>query len=59
MVAEDFFLDPAQGGPNSRHLRDDVDAISILLNHARESANLACYAAEAFKAGGFGCLLHT
>ena len=58
MVAQHLLLDPAQGGPNSGELRDDVDAVPVLLDHARDSANLALDAAEAFPAGCLGVILH-
>lgn len=40
MVAQNFLLDPAQGGANRRDLRDDVDTIAILLHHAGQAADL-------------------
>ena len=41
MVAQDFLLDPAQGGARRRNLRDHVNAITVILDHAGEAANLA------------------
>jgi hypothetical protein len=35
VLAQDFFLDTFQRRAHSRDLRDDVDAVTILLDHAR------------------------
>ena len=41
MVGEDFLLRPSKRGSNSRNLRNDVDAIAVILNHAGEAPDLA------------------
>jgi len=41
MVCEDFLLRPSKRGSNSRNLRNDVDAIAVILNHAGEASDLA------------------
>ena len=41
MIAQDFFFQPSQCGPDRRNLSDDVDAIPILLEHAANITNLA------------------
>ena len=51
MVTQDLFLDPAQGRTCRSDLCDDVDAVSILLHHAREAPHLTFYAAQAFQTG--------
>ncbi len=41
MVAQHFLLDAAQRRAHGGNLRDDVDAIAVLLDHAREPAHLS------------------
>src|SRR4051812_29848889 len=48
VVLQNLFLDPAQRGAHRRDLRDDIDAVAVLLDHFREAANLALDPAEAF-----------
>jgi hypothetical protein len=48
VIPQDFFLGAAQGGTHRRDLRDDVDAVAILVDHARQAANLTFDAAETF-----------
>ena len=40
VVAQDLILDAPQGGANRGDLRDDVDAVTVLLDHPREPAHL-------------------
>ena len=47
MVAQDFLLDAAQCGTHRCDLRDDVDAVTVGLDHAGKPAHLAFDAAEA------------
>ena len=58
VVAKDFLLDPSQRRPNGRDLRDDVDAVAVLVDHAREAAHLPLDAAQALQARWFGRLVH-
>ena len=37
VVAQDLLLDPPQRGAHRRNLRDDVDAVAVLLDHARRA----------------------
>lgn len=48
VVAKHFLLQSPQRRPHGGDLGDDVDTITILLDHARETAHLALDAAEAF-----------
>jgi P-type Cu+ transporter len=53
MIAQDFLLETPQRCPYRRNLRDDVDAIAIVLDHARDAAHLALDAIQPLPA----CLL--
>src|SRR5687767_3085126 len=46
MIAQDFLLDPAQRGAHRGNLRDDVDAVAVFLDHAREPPRLPLDALE-------------
>jgi hypothetical protein len=46
MVLQNFPLDPAQRGTNGSKLRYHVDAVAVLLDHARKAADLAFDPAE-------------
>ena len=48
VVAQDFLLDAAQRRAHRADLRDDVDAVAVVLDHAREAAHLALDAVEPF-----------
>lgn len=52
VVAQDVALNPAQRGGDRRDLRDDVDAITILVHHARKAAHLAFDPIESLAARG-------
>src|SRR5688572_25278078 len=41
VLAQNLFLDPAQRRAHGRDLRDDVDAVAVLVHHAGEAAHLA------------------
>ncbi len=56
MVAQDFLLDAAQRRAHRGDLRDDVDAIAVVLDHAGEPAHLALDAVEPFAASTPCCL---
>src|SRR5688572_18266635 len=46
VVAQDLLLDPAQRRAHRRNLGDDVDTVTVLLDHAREAAHLSLDALE-------------
>jgi len=58
VLSQDLLLDTPQRGAHRRDLRDDVDAVAVIFNHAREAPHLAFDAAEASKTGGFVKLAH-
>jgi hypothetical protein len=41
VIVEDLFLQSPQRGANRRDLRNDVDAITVVLDHARDPAHLS------------------
>src|SRR5215510_13694302 len=58
VVAQDLLLDPAQRSAHRRELRDHVDAVAVVHDHAGEPAHLALDAAQPLEAGGLGFTLH-
>jgi len=58
MIAQDLLLDAPQRRAYGRNLRDDIDAVSVFLDHAGKAANLALDAIEALQARRFGVLAH-
>ena len=50
MVLQQSFFGAAQGRPNRGYLRDDVDAVSILVDHPHQAANLTFNPAQPFTA---------
>jgi len=58
VIAQHLVLDAAQRGADRRQLSKDVDAVSVLADHARDTAHLALDPAEAFEALGFDFRLH-
>src|SRR5450432_2380439 len=50
VISEHFFLDAPQRGTHCRDLRDDIDAIAVLIDHPGEAADLPFDPAEAFLA---------
>ena len=58
VVAQDLLADAAQRGAHRRNLRDDVDAIAVLLDHAHETAHLAFDPLQPFLHLGLGLLVH-
>ena len=50
VIAQHLLLDPAQRGADRGNLRDDVDAIAILLDHAGEPPHLAFDSLEPLQA---------
>ncbi len=59
MVAQDLLLDAAECRFCRRDLRDDVDAIAVVLDHARQPADLALDSFKPFKAGRLDLLAHS
>ena len=55
MILDNSIFDFGQRGAYGGNLGDNVDAISISLDHARNTADLTLNAAQAFQAGTF-CL---
>ena len=51
MILQYLFLGPAQRRTNRGDLGDDVDAVTILLNHLGQAADLTFDPAQAFLAG--------
>src|SRR6266545_1121925 len=49
VILQNFLLGPPQRRAHRRDLRDDVDAIAVLLHHAGEPAHLAFDPAQAAK----------
>ena len=47
VIAQDFLFDTSQSRARGRNLRDEVNAIAILVDHLRKTANLAFNAIEA------------
>ncbi len=58
MVAQDFLLDPAQCCLRRRDLRHHVDAITVVLDHPGEAADLAFNSFQPFQAGGLDLGAH-
>ena len=58
VIAQDFLLGAAQRRTHGRDLRDDVDAVAVLLDHLREATNLALDPAETFSDGCLDVLAH-
>ena len=59
MIAENFLFGTAQGRSHRRNLRDNIDAVAAIFNHAGKTTHLALYAFEPFQHGDFGFFLHT
>jgi hypothetical protein len=58
VVPQHFLLDAPQRGAHGRDLRDDIDAVAILVNHFGQTADLAFDTAEAFLAGCLDVFSH-
>jgi len=58
VLAQDFLLDPAQRGANSRDLRHDIDAVAIFIDHARQATHLPFDTIEAFGHRGLDIFSH-
>lgn len=46
MIAQDFFLGTPESCPDSRNLSHKINAVAILLDHARETSDLTFNTAE-------------
>jgi hypothetical protein len=55
---QNLFFDTLQGGTDSGDLRNDVDAVAVLLDHTGEAAHLAFDTAETFQACRLRMLAH-
>src|SRR3954462_6975737 len=58
MIAQDLFFQPPQCGADRRDLGHDVNAIAVVRDHARDSADLAFDAVEPLRAGCLDVLSH-
>ena len=50
VITEDFLLEAPQGCTHGRDLRNDVDAIAVLVNHAGKAAHLPFDPVQALRA---------
>ena len=48
MISKDFLLQPSQRRSYGRDLRDDVDAVPVLVHHSGKPADLTFNPCEAF-----------
>src|SRR5215469_3814545 len=58
MVAQHLLLDAAQRHPHGGNLRDNVDAIAVILDHPGKAADLAFDAPEALEGGRLDLRAH-
>jgi len=58
VIPEHLFLDTPERGSNRRYLRDDIDAVAILVDHSGQAADLAFDPAQAFLAGCLDVFSH-
>src|SRR5215831_4609629 len=58
MIGEDLFLGAPQRGPYRRELGNDVDAIAIVPDHARQPAHLALDPPQPFEHRSLGVCPH-
>jgi hypothetical protein len=58
VIAQHFLLDTTQRGAHRRNLRDDIDAIAVLIDHPGETADLTLDPAQAFLTGCLDVLAH-
>jgi len=58
MIPQHFFLDTAKRRAHRRNLRDDVNAVTVLVDHLGEAADLALDPAQAFLTGSLDVLTH-
>jgi hypothetical protein len=58
VILQHLFLDAPERGSNRRYLRDDIDAVAILVDHLGQAADLAFDPAQAFLAGSLDVFSH-
>src|SRR5207248_4066731 len=58
VILQHFFLDAAKRRAHRRNLRDNVDAIAVLVDHLREAADLALDPAQALLTGSLDVFSH-
>jgi hypothetical protein len=58
VILQHFLLDTPQCGPHRRDLRDDIDAVAVLVDHLGQAADLALDPAEAFLTGCLDVFSH-
>src|SRR6266481_8239429 len=58
VISQHFFLDPAERGAHRRDLRNNVDAVAVLVDHLGEAADLAFDPAQAFLTGSLDVFPH-
>src|SRR3981189_2998567 len=58
VISEHFFLDAPERGAHGRDLRDDIDAIAVLVDHLGQAADLALDPAQAFLTGCLDVFAH-
>jgi hypothetical protein len=58
VIAQNLLLNPAQCRASGADLGDDIDTVTVFLDHTRNAAHLSLDPAEAFGAGAFGVILH-
>ena len=58
MIAKNFFFGAAKRRPHRSYLGDNVDTITIFINHAGQAPDLTLNSVEPFQHGGFGFSLH-
>lgn len=58
VIPEHFFLHTPKRGADRRDLRDDIDAVAILIHHLGQAADLALNPAQAFLTGCLDVFAH-
>lgn len=58
VILEDFLLDPPKRGAHRRYLRDDIDTITVALDHAGEPTHLPFDTVEPAKTRRLGFFAH-
>ena len=58
VISEHFFLDAPERGANRGDLRDDIDAVAVIVDHLGQAANLALDPAETFLTGCLDVFSH-
>src|SRR5258708_2065830 len=58
VIPQPLFLDAPQRGAPRGNLRDDIDAVAILVDHFRQAADLAFDPAQALLTGSFDVFSH-